>query len=79
MVGLNKTTCSEINMWLKNGDLERVSLKTKTEGAIDPIKQIDAENTKLKGFDWQYEKRPKSRFELHTKTLNLKKKSLIKD
>ena len=61
----NKTNCTEIHVWLKNGQVNRATFKPKTEGAIDPIKDVDVENAKLKGFNWQYAKRPKSRFELH--------------
>lgn len=64
-VGLNKTTCDKITMWMKAGDIERVSLKPRTEGNIEPLKTVDLENAKLKGFNWQYAKRPKSRFDLH--------------
>lgn len=64
-LGLNKTTASEIVLWLnEKEEVERVTLKPKTEGVIDPIKDVDVENARLKGFSWQYEKRPKSRFEL---------------
>lgn len=66
--GLNKTTCEEIYMWFKNGDIERVSMKPKTEGNITPIKDVDVANARLKGFNWQYDKRPRSRFDLHVKT-----------
>ncbi|MBX3164575.1 MAG: hypothetical protein KF900_08840 [Bacteroidetes bacterium] len=62
---MNKTNCSEIFMWFKNGDIERVSFRPKTLGNIEPMKSLDIENAKLKGFNWQYEKRPKSRWELH--------------
>ncbi len=65
LIGLNKTTATEINMWFKHSDVERVSLSTKTDGAINPLKEVDIENARLKGFNWQIEKRPKSRFDLH--------------
>lgn len=62
---MNKTNCSEIFMWFKNGDVDRVSLRPKTTGNLEPMKTLDIQNAKLKGFNWQYEKRPKSRFDLH--------------
>jgi lipopolysaccharide export system protein LptA len=65
IIGLNRTTCTEIYMWFKNGEIEKVTMKPKTIGKIDPIKTVDIENAKIKGFNWQYNKRPKSRFELH--------------
>jgi hypothetical protein len=34
-------------------------------GVIDPLTVVDIENAKIKGFNWQYNKRPRSRFELH--------------
>ena len=46
-------------------EIERASFKPKTEGKIDPLKDVDVENAKLKGFNWQYDKRPKSRADLH--------------
>jgi hypothetical protein len=68
LMGLNKTNCSEIFIWFKKGDIERVNMKPQPKGNIDPIKTVDVENAKLKGFNWQYEKRPRSRFDLHTIT-----------
>jgi lipopolysaccharide export system protein LptA len=64
-VGLNKTTSNEIHLWFKNSDVERVTIKPKTDGVIDPIKEVDLDNARLKGFNWQYNKRPKSRDDLH--------------
>ncbi|MBL7932957.1 MAG: hypothetical protein JNL60_13700 [Bacteroidia bacterium] len=66
-IGLNKTNCTEIVMWLKNGDIERVALKPLTTGNIDPMNAVDLENAKIKGFNWQYDKRPQSRFDLHVR------------
>jgi lipopolysaccharide export system protein LptA len=64
-IGLNRTTCTEIYMWFKNGEIDKVTLKPATNGDIDPLETVDIENAKIKGFNWQYAKRPKSRFELH--------------
>jgi lipopolysaccharide export system protein LptA len=65
LVGLNKTTSEKITLWLKLGDIDRVTMKPKTDGNIDPMKDVNIENTKLKGFNWMYTQRPKSRFDLH--------------
>ncbi len=67
VAGLNKTNCTEILLWFKNQDIERVTLKPKTEGDVTPIKDVNLEEAKLKGFNWIYDKRPKSRKELHLK------------
>jgi len=66
LMGLNKTSCSEIYMWFKKGEINKVTMKPKTDGNIDPLKQVDIENAKIKGFNWQYQKRPLSRFDLHS-------------
>ncbi|MCC6370524.1 MAG: hypothetical protein IT236_05900, partial [Bacteroidia bacterium] len=64
-MGLNKTSAPEILMWLKSGDVERVTMKGKTQGQIDPLKDLEPNSSTLKGFNWAYDKRPKSRFDLH--------------
>jgi lipopolysaccharide assembly outer membrane protein LptD (OstA) len=66
-VGLNKTTTNEVTMWFKLGDANRVSMKPKTDGNIYPLKEVDFANAKLKGFNWQPDRRPRSRFDLHPK------------
>ena len=65
LIGLNKTNAPEIFLWFKKGEIERVSLKPKSDGVIDPIADVDAGNARLKGFNWRYDTRPKSRFELN--------------
>lgn len=64
-LGLNKTTGSEIHLWFKNDEIQRATIKPKTTGVIEPLKEVDVENAKLKGFNWQYGKRPKSFADLH--------------
>lgn len=78
LVAQNKTKSSEIYMWFKNSDVERVTFKPATEGNIDPIKLVNVETSKLKGFNWVYEKRPKSRFQLHDPEPKEDKSSLKK-
>lgn len=65
LIGLNKTTCAEINLWFKNGDIDRITMKPQTKGQVDPMKTVDLENARLKGFSWQQEKRPRSRRDLY--------------
>lgn len=61
---LNKTNGAEIIAWFKNSDLSRVSIQSKTDGTVDPIKSVDIPNAQLRGFSWLYPKRPKSRSDL---------------
>jgi len=64
LVGLNKTTCSSMNIWFKNEEIDRATLNTKPKGTITPLADVAEADTKLKGFNWQYEKRPKSKLDL---------------
>jgi lipopolysaccharide export system protein LptA len=65
-LGLNKTTSEKINIWFTKGAIGRVSMKPKTDGNIDPMRVVDPKQARLKGFNWQPERRP-SREKLHTK------------
>jgi lipopolysaccharide export system protein LptA len=64
-IGLNKTTCEEIHMWFTGGEASRVSLKPKTDGLVEPMKEVDPVKARLKGFNWMPQRRPRSRGELH--------------
>lgn len=65
VTGLNKTAGTEIIALFKNGEVEKITMRPKTSGVVDPIKQVDLKNAVLKGFNWQYNKRPRSRADLH--------------
>lgn len=64
-MGLNHTTCNEATLWFRNNEIERVALKPKTSGDLKPLKEVDAANARLKGFNWQYNNRPKTKSDLH--------------
>jgi lipopolysaccharide export system protein LptA len=66
-IGLNKTDCNQITLWFKNNEIDRTTFKNKTNGEVNPLKEIDIENAKLKGFTWLYNNRPKSMADLHPK------------
>ena len=63
-IGLNKTTCSYMNAWFKNEEVDRATLNTKPQGDITPLKDITEKDSFLKGFNWQDDKRPKSKADL---------------
>ena len=62
---LNKTKGAELTAWFLKGDVNRISIRSKTDGTVDPIQDVDAANAQLRGFTWYYSKRPKTRFDLH--------------
>jgi lipopolysaccharide export system protein LptA len=64
IIGMNKTACTQIFMWFNNGEIDRVSLQPLTTGNIEPIDRVEISNARLKGFNWQSDKRP-TRSRLH--------------
>lgn len=77
-IGLNKTTCENIQLWFKQSDIVRVTTSSITEGDIQPLKEIDLANARLKGFTWLYNNRPRNRFELHKNEKTLVKLPEVK-
>lgn len=75
-IGLNKSVCTDIIAWFKHGELDKVSLINKPETIVTPIKDVNVEEAKLKGFNWQITRQPKSKADLFLRILeeeNLKK------
>jgi len=63
--GLNKTSGSEIITLFKKGEVDKITMRPKTSGVVYPMRTVNIKNSVLKGFNWQYHKRPKSRADLH--------------
>lgn len=64
IIGLNRTTCSFMNIWFKNEEIDRATMNTKPQGTITPLKDVTEADSKLKGYSWQYDRRPKSKQDL---------------
>ncbi len=63
-IGLNHTTSTDMVIWFAKGEVSRVSLQPLTKGKVDPMSKVTSDNSFLKGFNWLYPSRPKSRFEI---------------
>lgn len=70
VIGLSKSICSEILVWFKEGDLDKVSFVKKPENVITPIKEVNVDEARLKGFNWYNSCRPKSKQDLISKPIN---------
>ena len=64
--GVNKATSDVIDMYFKDGKPHKVVFRNKLEGTTYPMRQVDHESIKIRGFKWLEERRPKSKFEILT-------------
>ena len=68
--GVNKAHADIIDMIFeqkekgKSKELNRVVLRNDAEGSMIPMKKVNFDDMRLRGFKWQEDKRPKSKYEL---------------
>ena len=62
--GVNTATSDVIDMYFKEGKAEKVVFRNKLEGVTYPMRQVDHNAIKVKGFKWLNDKRPKSKYEI---------------
>ncbi len=63
-IGMNRATSDAIDMFFAKRKPVKVKFINDLKGVTYPIKQVPAEEDKLKGFNWQEDRRPKTRFEM---------------
>jgi len=61
ITGVNKTTCSNIDIFVENGEIREIIQYQEPEGVIDPPSAIPDKNPRLPGFNWFESIRPKDR------------------
>ncbi len=66
-IGVNKALADVIDMYFENRKPYKVAMRNNVTGTTYPMKQVDHEELKLKGFKWQGDRRPKSPADLFTK------------
>jgi hypothetical protein len=62
--GVNKATSDVIDMYFKDGKPDKVVFRNKLEGTTYPMRQVDHELIKVKGFKWLEKRRPKTKFQI---------------
>ena len=63
-IGVNRTTADMIDMYFANKELKRVVYRSDVKGKTVPMREADNSFTKLPGFKWLDNRRPKTKFEL---------------
>lgn len=63
-IGMNKTTGNRMYAYFANGEMQKVKFIQDIRGALYPMDQIPKEESRLEGFLWQDERRPKTKLEM---------------
>jgi len=71
IAAVNKAESSDLTAFFKNRKPSRISFKVKPISTFYPIEKIDYEEVTLKGFRWLDNLRPKSKFDITPKGLDL--------
>lgn len=63
-IGVNKSTAEIIDVLFDDGKPKRVIFLRNLEGTTYPMRQVNHDELKLKNFNWQSNRRPKSKFDI---------------
>jgi lipopolysaccharide export system protein LptA len=61
-IGVNQSTCSVIDAYFTDGEIQKVLFINDLKGVMSPMKQADPESLKVRGFKWQDNLRPKNKY-----------------
>ena len=64
IAGANISECSNIKIFLVDGEVSRINFYIKPIGGMYPLDQAPENKLFLKGFNWQMEARPQSRYDI---------------
>ncbi|MCH7657796.1 MAG: hypothetical protein IIB05_05705 [Bacteroidetes bacterium] len=64
IMGVNKVLCSDIIIYLENGEINKISFLDKPDGIMTPPDDEDPENLKLDGFNWLELSRPLNKWDI---------------
>ncbi|MDP1801319.1 MAG: OstA-like protein [Bacteroidota bacterium] len=63
-IGVNKSNSDIIDVFFEDSKPQRVVFLRNLEGTTFPMRQVNHEELKLRGFNWQNNKRPKTKFDI---------------
>lgn len=63
-IGVNRSTSDVIDVTFKERKPYKVVFRNNLQGTLSPIRQVNTEDLRVRGFKWYDEKRPKSKFEI---------------
>jgi lipopolysaccharide export system protein LptA len=63
-IGVNKVDCSDMLVYLKENQVNRITFITKPDATMYPIKELKPEELKLKDFSWRIAQKPKSKYDI---------------
>lgn len=63
-LGMNRTRADVIDIYFKNGELNKVVYINKIDGTMYPMNKIPEDQKTLKTFQWLDSRRPKNKAEL---------------
>jgi hypothetical protein len=63
-VGANQATADVIDMYFANREPQRVVFRNNLTGTMYPMRQINPDEMRLRGFKWLEDKRPKTKYDL---------------
>lgn len=70
-IGVNKATADIIDMYFDEKKPQRVVFRNNLVGTSYPMRQVNHEELKLRGFKWLDQLRPKSEYELFTEPTSI--------
>ncbi len=57
---VNKADCSDLHIYLKDNQINKITFITKPDATLYPLEQVDVKEFKLKGFSWRANERPET-------------------
>lgn len=63
-IGVNKTVCSDMILYFGSNEIDRIKFLVQPQGDTYPMTQVDHDEIKIKGFNWDTTYRPEDQRDL---------------